>query len=69
MPQFAVYSKLRADLLKCMLIKATEIEDIEIPALRARFGVLRLFPLPDTSCLYYNVEHFSKKEGISVEQV
>ena len=48
---FAIYSKLRADLLKCMLIKATEFEDFEIPALRERFGIMTLFPLPETQGL------------------
>jgi hypothetical protein len=41
---FAIYSKLRADLLKCMLIKATEFEDFEISALREQFGVTKMFP-------------------------
>ena len=49
MPIFAIYSKLRADLLKCMLIKATEFEDFEIPALREMFGVMKLFPLDESS--------------------
>tara|TARA_B110000285_G_C15050336_1_gene576605 strand:+ start:1180 stop:1290 length:111 start_codon:yes stop_codon:yes gene_type:complete len=32
-----------------MLIKATEFEDFEIPALREMFGVMKLFPLDESS--------------------
>ena len=37
MPKFAMYSRLDKNLLKLMLIRATEIEDDEIAGLRAKY--------------------------------
>jgi len=37
MPKFAIYSRLDKNLLKLMLIRATEFEDFEIETLRAKY--------------------------------